>query len=145
MHSLVCVLLFPGRMWWHSKKYSPDVTVPLFGEPSIEETILSYLCWSYTFYFFQYKKRPFKSNQNYVIQCKKKPTITPVRPAKTQVSLYIHPVWLVFIFRGAGLRNAELYVNKFMKISRLSEVGLTVFFILKSNVLQQMSRIREVL
>ena len=32
--------------------------------------------------------------------------------------------------------SAELYVNKFMKISWLSEVGLTLFLILKSNVLQ---------
>ena len=32
--------------------------------------------------------------------------------------------------------SAKLYVNKFMKISWLSEVSQTVFLILKSNVLQ---------
>ena len=38
--------------------------------------------------------------------------------------------------KNAYLFSAELYVNKFLKISWLSEVGLTVFLIFKSNVLQ---------
>ena len=46
-----------------------------------------------------------------------------------------------FIVPPLGEKNAysfsaELYVNKFMKISWLSEVGLTLFLILKTNVLQ---------
>ena len=31
-------------------------------------------------------------------QCKTKPTIKPVWPAKTPISLYIHPVWRGFSF-----------------------------------------------
>ena len=48
---------------------------------------------------------------------------------------------IFFIVPPLGEKNAysfsaELYVNKFMKISWLSEVGLTLFLILKTNVLQ---------
>ena len=70
----------------------------------------------------------------YISQCTTKPTVKPVRPAKTQISLYIHPVRvraLVYPCLAALMAQSDALLtgDQVLLICRFCSVMAHIFFL----------------
>ena len=58
----------------------------------------------------------------YLSQCKIKPTIRPVWSAKTQISLYVHPVWQGFLFIPLEVVEGTCYQQESNFLTSLNNI-----------------------